>query len=182
MVRFWPLHLFGEMRKRARDPTFSPIFEQPVVVSTPMVSAPGIRAHVRAYVDKETQWRSSIRLANVPAYADYDDEEDREPMWYREAHHPSGCPCCIEGTGFPRPPSATLGSDYSGIRKVSRASTHISTNSADSEASSAPVQKETGSDPACDPTVRVRRSVSTFGLRMKKSMKNLRGRPSGNLQ
>ncbi|KAK2599222.1 hypothetical protein N8I77_010992 [Diaporthe amygdali] len=168
MVRFWPLHLFGEMRKRssqmARDPTFSPIFEQPVVVSTPM-------------------WRSSIRLANVPAYADYDDdEEDREPMWYREAHHPSGCPCCIEGTGFPRPPSATLGSDYSGIRKVSRASTHISTNSADSEASSAPVQKDTGSDPACDPTVRVRRSVSTFGLRMKKSMKNLRGRPSGNLQ
>lgn len=137
-------------------------------------------------VIQRTQWRSSLRLANVPACVDYDDDDeddDRQPLWYREAYHPPGCPCCIEGTGFPRPPSSALGSDDGGIRKVSRALTNISTVSAgSSEASSMPVDKDTGSGPACDATIGVRRSVSTFNLRMKKSMRTLRGRSSGNLQ
>lgn len=139
-----------------------------------------------------TQWRSSLRLANVLALVAYDEEEEEEDeeeddhIWYRDWDHPPGCQCCIEGTGFPRPPSSALSSsDYGGaLRKASRASTHISTASADSEAASpAPGDKDHASaGPACDTTVRVRRSVSTFGLRMKKSMKNLNRRSSGNLK
>ncbi|KAL1875784.1 hypothetical protein Daus18300_002975 [Diaporthe australafricana] len=177
MVRFWPRHLFGDARKRslsqvARDPTFLPIFEEPVIASTPM-------------------WRSSLRLANVPAFVDYDDDDeddDRQPLWYRDAYHAPGCPCCIEGTGFPRPPSSALGSSDDGgrIRKVSRASTNISSVSADSEASSSapPADKDSGpgGPGPCDATIGVRRSVSTFNLRMKKSVRSLRGRSSGNLQ
>lgn len=162
-----------------------------------MVKAPGTtKSGIWTYdTDRETQWRSSLRLANVPACVDYDDEEeeedddDHQPIWYRDSladHHP-GCPCCIEGTGFPRPPSSALsGLDYGGApRKASRASTHISTTSttsADSEASPGRVEKDASSNTACDTTVRVRRSVSTFGLRMKKSMKNLNRRPSGSLR
>lgn len=155
-----------------------------------MVSTPGTNAGIWTYnADHETQWRSSLRLANVPAYVDYDDEDDEEeddcqPMWCKGLDHSSGCPCCIEGTGFPRPPSSALSSsDYGGhLRKASRASTHISTNSADSEPSPRSDEKDTGANAACDTTVRVRRSVSTFGLRMKKSMKNLNRRPSGTLR
>ncbi|KAH8763584.1 hypothetical protein F5883DRAFT_559190 [Diaporthe sp. PMI_573] len=176
MVRLWLRHIFGDARKKAlqksSDPTFSPIFEEPVVNSTPM-------------------WRSSLRLANLPARVDYDEEEEEEeeeddfqPMWYKESPHPSRCECCIEGTGFPRPPSSALGSsDYGGHhRKTSRASTHISTVSTESEASSSPGDKGPGADPASDTTVRLRRSVSTFGLRMKKSMGTLNRRPSGMLR
>ncbi|KAG6361421.1 hypothetical protein INS49_009648 [Diaporthe citri] len=175
MVRFWLRHLFGETRKKtpqkSPDPTFSPTSDEPVAISTPM-------------------WCSSLRLANVPAYVDYDEEgeeeeeDDCQPMWYRDSDHPSGCPCCIEGTGFPRPPSTALSSpDYGGHpRKASRASTHVSTSSADSEARPGSEAKEPSANPACETTVRFRRSVSTFGLRMKKSMKNLNRRPSGSLR
>ncbi|KAI7781938.1 hypothetical protein LA080_014003 [Diaporthe eres] len=176
MVRFWLRHLFGEARKKppqkSPNPTFSPMSDEPVAISTPM-------------------WRSSLRLANVPAYVDYDDEEEEEededdcqPMWCRGLDHRPRCPCCIEGTGFPRPPSSALSSsDYGGhLRKASGASTHISTNSADSDARPTSDEKDSGANAACDTTVRVRRSVSTFGLRMKKSMKNLNRRPSGSLR
>lgn len=154
------------------------------MVKTPGTPISGIWTYD---TDRETQWRSSLRLANVPACVDYDDEEEAEdddddddqPIWYRDSladHHP-GCPCCIEGTGFPRPPSSALsGLNYgAGPRKASRASTHISTTSTESEPSP-------GANTAGDTTVRVRRSVSTFGLRMKKSMKNLNRRPSGSLR
>lgn len=123
----------------------------------------------------------------MPPYVDYGDEEeeDSQQIWYRESHHSPGCPCCIEGTGFPRPPSSALGgSDYGGaLRKASRASTHISTNSAESEAGPGPGEKDPGAaNPTRDNTVRVRRSVSSFGLRMKKSMGHLTRRPSGSLR
>ncbi|KAG8170313.1 hypothetical protein KVR01_001058 [Diaporthe batatas] len=184
MVRVWLRHLFGETRKKSlpksSDPTFSPVFEQPVVNSTPM-------------------WRSSLRLANLPTRVDYDDEQDEDeeydevadfqPMWYyKTSPHPPGCDCCIEGTGFPRPPSSVLsGSDYAGHRrKTSRASTHISTASADSERSSSSpgIVKDhiAVPAPAPDTNVRLRRSVSSFGLRMKKSMGSLNRRPSGMLR
>lgn len=184
MVRLWLRHLFGDTRKKSlqksSDPTLSPIFDEPVVNSTPM-------------------WRSSLRLANMPARVDFydeheeDEEEDEvadfQPMWYRRSPHPPGCDCCIEGTGFPRPPSSVLSSsDYSGHhRKTSRASTHISTASADSERSSSPgIVKDSTASPVspCTPdsNVRLRRSVSSFGLRMKKSMGSLNRRPSGMLR
>lgn len=35
----------------------------------------------------------------------HEDKPGSEPMWNREAQHQPICPCCISGTGFPRPPS-----------------------------------------------------------------------------
>ncbi|POS78413.1 hypothetical protein DHEL01_v203205 [Diaporthe helianthi] len=151
------------------------------------------------------KWRSSLGLADIPARVSYDDEQDEDeqedeladfqPMWYRRSPHPTGCGCCIEGTGFPRPPSSVLGgSDYSGHhhhhRKTSRASTHISTSSADSEGNSGPGAIKDhgvaagGSEFASvsDSALRLRRSVSSFGLRMKKSIGSLNRRPSGKLR
>lgn len=160
-----------------------------------MVRAPVTNSGIWTHnTDREPQWRSSIRLANVRAHVAYDDEEveeeeeeddDHEPIWYKDSDHQPGCPCCIEGTGFPRPPSSALSSsDYgAALRKASRASTHISTNSVDSETSHGLGEKDTNkSNTTCDTNVRLRRSVSTFGLKMKKSMKNLNRRPSGSLR
>ncbi|KUI69274.1 hypothetical protein VM1G_11605 [Cytospora mali] len=167
MGRFWSKHLlYGETYKSAspmwdRDPTYVPIFEEPLVAKSPMLMG-------------RTQWRSSLRLTNVPVFVD-EDEPDCQPMWDRDPSHVPVCPCCIDGTRsdpLPRslPPAC---------RQVSSSSTNSPAEAARADVETNSVEAAKPASPLMPSNIRLRHSVSSIGLRFKKSMQSLRHKASG---
>ncbi|ROW03112.1 hypothetical protein VMCG_05825 [Cytospora schulzeri] len=152
MGRFWSRHLlYGETRRPAspmwaRDPTYVPIFEEPIIAASPM-------------------WRSSLRLTNVPIFVD-EYEPSSEPMWYREATHVPVCPCCI-------------GVSTMSLSRLPSTCRQVSAECAGSETSSVRTTKPESPLTAALANIRLRRSVSSLGLRFKRSMRSLRHKASG---
>ncbi|KUI62842.1 hypothetical protein VP1G_11464 [Cytospora mali] len=161
MGRFWSKHLlYGETHKSAspmwaRDPTYVPIFEEPLVANSPM-------------------WRSSLRLTNVPVFVD-EDEPDSQPMWHRNPSHVPVCPCCTDGTrsdplSRSLPPACCQVSSSSTNPPVEAARADIETNSVEAAKPTSPLMPS---------NIRLRHSVGSIGLRFKKSVQGLRHKASG---
>ncbi|ROV90151.1 hypothetical protein VSDG_08797 [Cytospora chrysosperma] len=113
-------------------------------------------------------WRSSLRLTNAPVFVE-EEKPKPEPKWYKEARHVSMCPCCV-------------GSSSMSLSGLPSTCGRASAESADSETSSVRTMKPEIRPASNLPNNRLRRSVTSIGIRFKQSIRGFRHKKASGVQ